>query len=92
MKSEVPSFEPVVRRYADVYLRRLSIEHHLQELAEKLRKHLSEDRNPFEQPDFVKELADLGILLEMHAYHDPDFRESIRLRRYRFLEKVERGR
>ncbi len=79
----------VLEKYSDGYLRRLAIEHHIIELHAKLQKALAEDKCPFRQKEFLKELADLYLLLDMHRQEDDAFPHLIQTRKARFVEKLE---
>ena len=87
-KVSIRNFVDVLNKYSDTYLRRLAIEHHIIELYSKLNYWLSQDECAFRREEFNKELADLYILLDFHAYHDDSFKELVEQRRNRFVEKL----
>ena len=84
----MPNFNSVIHKYRDEYFRSLVIEHHLNELHDKMHKLIAEDETPFHCRNFLKELADLYILLELVRTHDKDFASLIEDRKELFISKV----
>ena len=84
----VISWQDVVAKFRHSYLRRLAIFYHLYELSAKMEKLVAEDKCPFDEKDFMKELADLYLLLQMHYEHDLNFAKLVKLRQERFTEKL----
>ena len=82
-------WKKVLEKYSDEYLRTLAIEHHIFELHAKLQKALAEDKCPFRQKEFLKELADLYLLLDMHRLKDDSFTFWVLSRKTRFIMKLE---
>ena len=83
------SFKEVERRYKkDPYLHRLAILEHIEELRAKHQRLLAMDKDPFRQEEFMKELADLYILLDMYRDFWISFRARIVQRKHRFAEKL----
>ena len=81
-------FSDVVNKYKNEYFRHLVIEHHLNELHDKMHKLIADDETPFQTQTFLKELADLYILLNLEKHHDPHFNATIQVRREKFISKV----
>jgi len=78
------------KRYlVDPYLHRLAILYHLNELYWKQQKHVADDVCPFNVDDFMKELADMYILLDMYKEFVPSFANLVEQRKKRFAEKFE---
>jgi len=71
------TFKDVVNKYKSKYFRRLVIEHHVNELYDKVHYNIARDRCPFEDENFMKELADIGILVELEMLHNPNFEKTI---------------
>ena len=76
----------VKEKYKNIYFRELVILYHLDELVLKKNKIISSNKNdkPFKDDDFLKELADLKILLDMHSENDKFFEHLIEERKCRF--------
>jgi len=82
------SWQDVVTKFRYSYLRRLAIFYHLYELSAKMERLIAEDKCPFNEKEFMKELADLYLLLQMHYEYDSNFAELVKLRQERFIEKL----
>ena len=78
----------VTERFKDYYLRELTILHHLHELQLKVDKYIAEDQKPFQKPEFLKELADLYILLNLMKFHDSQFKTLIETRLQKFQSHI----
>jgi len=81
-----PKIEERYRK--DSYLRRLAILYHIRELYVKEEAALLKDSCAFREEAWLKELADLYILLQMHAKFDQKFAELVEKRKIRFVEKI----
>ena len=84
-------WKEVEKKFDHTYLRRLAILDHIHELFVKHEKALMDDSCPFDELYFVKELADLYILLDMHKIKDPTFADMVAKRKERFIEKLKEG-
>ena len=84
----MPNFNNVIHKYRSEYFRSLVVEHHLNELHDKMHKLIAEDETPFHCRMFLKELADLYILLELERTHNKDFASLIEDRKEIFISKV----
>ena len=81
----------VIERFKDYYLRELTILYHLYELQLKADKYIAEDQKPFQKPEFLKELADLHILLNLMKLHDPQFKTLIETRLQKFQSYIQKN-
>jgi len=82
-------WKEVKEKYRNEYLRRLAILYHIRELYVKEEAALAKDSCAFKEDAWLKELADLYILLEMYKELDEDFARKVKLRRMRFIEKLQ---
>ncbi|GEM_PF-5970210 len=92
MKNKEKEWKLVEERYKDKRLLRLDILYHILELKLKADHAISHDRCPFEEDAFLKELADIHILLEILKKHDPQFKNTVYLRKNSLIEKVAKDR
>jgi len=83
--------DDVIERFKDYYLRELTILYHLHELRLKADKYIAEDQKPFQKPEFLKELADLHILLNLMKLHDPQFKTLIETRLQKFQSHIRKN-
>jgi len=83
--------DDVIERFRDYYLRELTILHHLHELQLKADKYIAEDQKPFQKPEFLKELADSHILLNLMKLHDPQFRTLTETRLQKFQSHIRKN-
>ena len=83
--------DDVIERFKDYYLRELTILYHLHELRLKADKYIAEDQKPFQKPEFLKELADLHILLNLMKLHDPQFRTLTETRLQKFQSHIRKN-
>jgi len=83
--------QELLDKYSNTYFRELVILYHIRELELKANKCIAEDRKPFHDPNFLKELADMYILLKLMKYHDSQFRTLIKTRLQKFESKIERS-
>ena len=83
------TFENVIKKYKNKYFRRLVIEHHVNELYNKLHYNIARDRCPFKDENFMKELADMGILIELEMLHNSNFEKLYGERVKKFISKIE---
>jgi nicotinamide riboside kinase len=86
------AFNDVIKKYKNDYFRHCVIEHHLTQLNCLMQKSFTNDEKeaPYGNHSFVKELADLHILLEFEKIYNPDFKRIIESRRERFISKLEK--
>jgi hypothetical protein len=82
--------EKLIQKYSNSYFRELVILYHIDELSLKAKKHISEDSKPFKQIDFIKELADLYILLDLYKNIDINFKNMIEERANKFMSHLEK--
>jgi len=80
--------QQLLDKYEDSYLRELAILHHIRELELKADKCIADDNKPFRNREFLKELADLYILLNFMKFHDPTFNLLIESRIQKFESKL----
>jgi len=83
--------QELLDKYSNTYFRELVILYHIRELELKANKCIAEDRKPFHDPNFLKELADMYILLKLMKYHDSQFRTLIKTRMQKFESKIEKN-
>lgn len=80
--------QQLLDKYGDSYLRELAILYHIRELELKANKCIASDNKPFHNGEFLKELADLYILLDFMKFHDSTFSSLIKSRIQKFESKV----
>lgn len=83
--------DDIIERFKDYYLRELTILYHLRELQLKADKYIAEDQKPFQKPEFLKELADLHILLNLMKLHDPQFKTLTETRLQKFQSHIRKN-
>jgi len=80
--------QQLLDKYGDSYFRELVILYHIRELELKANKCIADDNKPFRNREFLKELADLYILLNFMKFHNPTFNLLIESRIQKFESKL----
>jgi len=80
--------QQLLDKYKDSYFRELVILYHIRELELKANKCIADDNKPFHSKEFLKELADLYILLNFMKFHDSTFNLLIESRIQKFEAKL----
>ena len=80
----------VLEKYENNFFREQIILAHINELYLKVNKFLSEDKKPFKRDEFVKELADLFLLLQMNRHWNKEFDEKIKQRIVKFVKYLDK--
>lgn len=90
MKRKSIGFKDVRQKFlGNKHLLELSITYHILEVSEKLKHLLATDKKPFKTYSFLKELADLKILLDLLS-ETKEFQCIVEKRRKKFIEKLRR--
>ena len=88
MENKKEKWEAVQELYKNKRLLRLDILHHVNELKAKCEHLIAQDRCPFREETFLKELGDMYHLLTLLETCDSGFKDVVRSRKEAFIKKA----